>query len=80
MVGSLDTLFDAAPRPGDAAEALAAAARERILIPLDVDTADAAVRLVKLLRGHVGALWHTSHSSSSFGHRTSEDSLARQFK
>src|ERR1700722_19336215 len=32
MVGSLDTLFDAAPRPGDAAEALAAAARERILI------------------------------------------------
>jgi 5-methyltetrahydrofolate--homocysteine methyltransferase len=32
MAGSLNSLFDAAPRPGDAAEALAAAARERILI------------------------------------------------
>jgi orotidine-5'-phosphate decarboxylase len=31
-----------------------AAARERILIPLDVDTAEAAVRLVGTLRGHVG--------------------------
>src|SRR5579863_2315680 len=32
MAGGLDSLFDAAPGPGDAAEALAAAARERILI------------------------------------------------